>query len=716
MIMGGMSVKSRICIIHRIVFVSVLFILLLCLTACQESTSSKYERANKLLTESKYTEAAAIFDEISTYEDASKMSLYTKAINAAETGDYETAFSTFTSLGEFKDCPMMITYYKGRQDETSVYDGVWIYGDKWFDAIEIYESIPLFRDSKERAENCRKAAYDQAIKSGDEGDTSFAISILETLGTYSDAAKQITYYQAIALLNQGDYSGASSIFNTIPGFRDADNRVTEVFEDGYKAAAAKEEAGELDEANAIFLNLGEYKDSADRAYKLYYDAGLARREAGDWDGARVAFTKAGGYSDATEQIKEITYQEATALEESGDQEGAYKLFISLGEYKDSFERANKPYYDLGIQKMNAGEWIAAITAFSHVGNYNDAEEQMHKAYYSQGEVLRDAKDWDGAITAFTNAEDYNDAVTQIKAIYYVEGVAKQKAEDWNGAVEAFAKADDYSDAETQISETNYLYSKSLMNSGDYEGAFAILINLKGYRDADILFDRASKLKLYQDVGGYVIFGTYPQTAAGNDQTPIEWIVLDYDKTNHKVLLLSRYALEDKPYNMEETNITWETCTLRSWLNSEFMDKAFSMEEQSAILTTAVDNSQAQHYNGGWFKSASGGNDTQDKIFLLSYAEAKRYLDAPKYHQSNKKLLVAATEYAIKTGAYAPGYYETEDGRSSVEWYLRSPGEAQNMVARISTSGDLCSLYVGSDHAISVRPALWLDLELFASDL
>lgn len=172
---------SKVRLIHRIALVSVLFVLLLCLTACQESTSSKYERANKLLTEGKYTEAATIFDEISTYEDASKMALYTKAINAAETGDYETAFSTFSSLGEFKDCPMMISYYKGRQNEASVYDGTWIYGSKWFDAIEIYESIPLFKDSKDRAEICRKAAYDQAVKSGDEGDTSFAISIFRSL-------------------------------------------------------------------------------------------------------------------------------------------------------------------------------------------------------------------------------------------------------------------------------------------------------------------------------------------------------------------------------------------------------------------------------------------------------------------------------------------------------------------------------------------------------
>ena len=85
------------------------------------------------------------------------------------------------------------------------------------------------------------------------------------------------------------------------------------------------------------------------------------------------------------------------------------------------------------------------------------------------------------------------------------------------------------------------------------------------------------------VGDVVTFGKYPQTAAGTDQTPIEWIVLDVQ--DGKALLLSKYGLEMKQYNTEYTDITWETCTLRTWLNSDFLNKAFSSEEQSAILIT-----------------------------------------------------------------------------------------------------------------------------------
>ena len=126
---------------------------------------------------------------------------------------------------------------------------------------------------------------------------------------------------------------------------------------------------------------------------------------------------------------------------------------------------------------------------------------------------------------------------------------------------------------------------------------------------------------FDTIGGIVTFGRYEQDAnEENGPEEIEWIVLDVQ--DRKALLLSRYGLEAKPYNTENTDVTWEICTLRTWLNSDFRNKAFSAEEQSAILTTTVDNSSSQGHND---LISIDGNNTQDKIFLLSYAEANRYL-------------------------------------------------------------------------------------------
>lgn len=505
----------------RVVLVAILLAVLFCLSACQESTSAKYERANKLLADGKYTEASTVFDEISTYEDSSKMSMYTKAINAAENGDFDTAVASFKALGDFKDCSMMIAYYSGRQAESSVYDGARINGSKWFEAIKTYESIPLFKDSKERAEACRKDAYEQAVRIGDDGNTDFAISIMKELGSYSDSAKQRIYYEAKTLYNKGKYREASEKYSMVTGFRDADELTVVVLKDGYNAAVALEEAGKTDEAHEAFLALGDYEDATTRAYKLYYDAGTRMREAQNWDGARAAFLKAGAYNDAAMQIKETTYQEASALEASGDQESAYQLFSSLGEYSDSFERANKPYYDLGIELREAEDWSGAVAAFKHAGTYSDASiqiiettyqeacsletagdqegayrlfislgkysdsfERANKPYYDLGVEKRKNRDWDGAIAAFIQAGDYNDATEQILKTYYDEGVDKQGLKDWEGAREAFINAGDYGDAALQISETSFLEALLCFENEEFDKALSIFQSLTGYKDAD----------------------------------------------------------------------------------------------------------------------------------------------------------------------------------------------------------------------------------------
>ena len=201
------------------------------------------------------------------------------------------------------------------------------------------------------------------------------------------------------------------------------------------------------------------------------------------------------------------------------------------------------------------------------------------------------------------------------------------------------------------------------------------------------------------------FGTYPQTAEGNDSTPIEWLVLARD--GNKALLISRYGLDAQPYNREFTDITWEKCTLRTWLNGTFLNKAFTAQEQEGILVTDVDNSASQGYSG-W--GTSGGNNTRDKVFLLSYAEANKYFGVQHWSVSgagdNMKSRILPTSYSKKQGAFS---YQTIDGKYGGWWWLRSPGSDQRYAAFVNTAGSFDDLVVNDDRTV-VRPALWVNLE------
>ena len=198
---------------------------------------------------------------------------------------------------------------------------------------------------------------------------------------------------------------------------------------------------------------------------------------------------------------------------------------------------------------------------------------------------------------------------------------------------------------------------------------------------------------------YITFGTYLHKA-GTDATPIEWQVLE--REGNKALLISRYGLDVQPYNMSSDSTTWEKCTLRTWLNETFMNNAFTSKEQENIVLTNVDNSNRQGYSA-W--DTDGGNDTQDKIFLLSCAEADKYFGVTYNSKKNAKGYAAPTEYAIAQGASIRKY----DGKAVSFWWLRSPGDFQYDAAYVRNDGSLDSINVNNVIGC-VRPAMWVDLD------
>ena len=67
------------------------------------------------------------------------------------------------------------------------------------------------------------------------------------------------------------------------------------------------------------------------------------------------------------------------------------------------------------------------------------------------------------------------------------------------------------------------------------------------------------------------------------------------------------------------SVTWETCSLRKWLNDEFVNEAFSKKEQKYIPTVTVPAHKNPKYD------TDPGKATKDKVFLLSAVEVKNIL-------------------------------------------------------------------------------------------
>ena len=202
---------------------------------------------------------------------------------------------------------------------------------------------------------------------------------------------------------------------------------------------------------------------------------------------------------------------------------------------------------------------------------------------------------------------------------------------------------------------------------------------------------------YSQPGDTMFFGIYEQdNNTANGKEDIEWTVLA--KEGEKRLLISKYALETRPYNTQCYDVTWENCTLRTWLNTEFYTAAFSAEEQKLILETTVTADKNPRYG------TDPGNSTKDKVFLLSIPEVE------KYFANDEDRRCAPTAYAKAQGVWLQTNMKTAGGEDACQWWLRSPGDDRRN-ADVSYGG---SVYETGFYAvldmICVRPALWIDLK------
>ncbi len=181
----------------------------------------------------------------------------------------------------------------------------------------------------------------------------------------------------------------------------------------------------------------------------------------------------------------------------------------------------------------------------------------------------------------------------------------------------------------------------------------------------------------------IMLGRYPQ-ATPNAASDIEWLVLR--KEENKVLLITKDALDFQKYSENNVESTWETSSLRKWLNEKFVESAFDAEEKKMILSMPITADKTSSYG------RSSGNDTIDKVFLLSSVEANLYFNTNPTR-------------ACQGSAFCQAQSGRPAEAGPCKWWLRSAGA-----------------YVGDDGTVNyggrgvfanknaVRPAIWINIQ------
>lgn len=262
---------------------------------------------------------------------------------------------------------------------------------------------------------------------------------------------------------------------------------------------------------------------------------------------------------------------------------------------------------------------------------------------------------------------------------------------------------------------------TLKNAKGWDGNNDIVINGNKYR----------RLK-EKDATYYLSNSANHYNWNNNDSTyhyfkyePIKWRVLEV--SNGQALLLADKVLDDQEYNKNYknyVNVTWETSSIRSWLNGQgalfnqpgidytrnnFINTAFSENEQKNILVTNVINNNNINY--GTF----GGNNTFDKIFLL--AESQVYTEQAKKYGfvANNVTYDESRRSKSSTYAFAMGCLKSTENnyKENVLWWLRSPGYDSSSGSSAAIVYDDGVVFRAGHNGYScsdgVRPALYLNL-------
>ena len=213
-------------------------------------------------------------------------------------------------------------------------------------AIEAFEKLNGYKDSKEKIAECEKAAveadYNKALRLMEEKKYDEAIAAFKALGDYKDSAEKIKQCE------------------------------TEKTIASYAAAVRLLDEKRYDEAYAAFTALGDYKDSKEKAEQCL----ASKKNAADED----------------------IYTAAEAMMADGKYAEAYEELMKIPEYTNAKEKAREAAYKNAQKLSSEKNYLSAIDYYEKSEKYLDSEKQILENKYSY--VIANQNNADANVSAF----------------------------------------------------------------------------------------------------------------------------------------------------------------------------------------------------------------------------------------------------------------------------------------------------------------------------
>lgn len=329
--------------------------------------------------------------------------------------------------------------------------------------------------------------------------------------------------------------------------------------------------------------------------------------------------------------------------------------------------------------------------------------------YNQAQRLLDEKKYDSALKKYKKLKTYKNSEEKLSETLYEQANYFLEKQQFERAIENFEMIGNYKDSEDLCTESLYEYAKLLYSEKEFVRCSDCFLKIKNYKDSNSYLQKPEIF--WRTKGNIVKFGKYEQDDnLYNGKEEIEWIVLEPNKSNDTVLLISRLCLDYKKYDdgnygldsdgnydmRADKGIDWENCSLRAWLNDSFYEDAFTPSEKSKLNPILLTYYIYEH------------KTSNDNVSILSKDEAKMYFD------ETVQMSAGETKFAYQNLSKT---YHNNKPRSKyseeriVDYWLKSLGKkvlqdiiiADSNVANATTTND--KGVINKDGAMYMSPII-----------
>lgn len=291
------------------------------------------------------------------------------------------------------------------------------------------------REISDQVKKCPNCGY--PIKKGLSAGKGLAIlagCIIVVAGGFIYYQKVIiprnTYNKAVSLYEKSDYANAESLFLEVENYKDSADYLENIEnEKKYIDATDKYKAGDIETAEALFLEVEGYKDSAEYIEKIgnekIYHEASSKYEAGDIDEAEKLFSSISGYSDADQKLEEIQklkiYNQAYTLFEDKEYSQALELLEPIEDYSDAaalIDQMNADYeFNTYIDTLKKYGFFANSVENLGIELIDDVRSIWYNCIYEEDSYLTDEytkdsrgnfyDDFNTALFVYFSSDDYS---------------------------------------------------------------------------------------------------------------------------------------------------------------------------------------------------------------------------------------------------------------------------------------------------------------------